>query len=143
MDKLYVCQACGHIEFGGAPESCPTCGAPKHQFKEDANALMSAEKEGQEKHAPQIVVTDDCGLIPGVCRDIHVKVGTVPHPMQADHWIQWIDVYVNKTFAARYSLLPQTMQPAVGVHLTKSQKGTLSVIEHCNKHGSWIAEASL
>ena len=143
MNKLFVCQACGHIEFDSAPEMCPSCGAPKAKFGEDGNALMPAEKEGKEKHVPVIIVTDECGLIPDDCRDIHVKVGSTPHPMLEDHWIQWIDVYVNKVFSARYTMYPKSMQPVVGLHLKAYQKGTLSVIEHCSKHGSWMAEAGI
>ena len=141
--KGFVCQVCGHIEFTSAPDACPVCGSPKDKYKEEANAIIPAEKEGKEKHVPLIVVTDDCGLIPGVCRDIHVKVGSTPHPMEDAHWIHWIDVYINKVFTARYMLYPQSMLPAVGLHVKKEKTGTLTVVEHCNKHGSWMAEADI
>ena len=143
MGKLFVCKMCGHIEFDAAPERCPACGAPKSAFREDAGALMPAEKEGKEKHVPELVVTTSCGLIPDLCRDIHVKVGSTPHPMMEDHWIQWIDTYVDRKFAGRFMLYPESLQPAVGLHLKSDAKGTLTVIEHCNKHGSWSAEAAL
>ena len=142
MLSLHVCQICGHVEFGAAPEACPVCFSPKEKYQGDPQAVNTAEKEGKEKHIPQIIVTDDCGLIPDVCRDVHVKVGSVPHPMTDDHYIQWIDAYVNKKFLARYMLTPG-VQPAVGLHLKKEQTGTLTVIESCNKHGRWIAEAPL
>ena len=141
--KGFVCQKCGHVEFNSAPVSCPNCGSPKDMYTQNDMAVIPAEKEGKEKHVPQILVTDACGLIPDDCRDIHIKVGSTTHPMEDDHWIQWIDVYVNKVFAARYMLYPRSMQPAVGIHLKKDQKGTLTVVEHCNKHGSWMAEANL
>jgi superoxide reductase len=143
MGKYYVCQICGHIEFGSAPASCPVCHSPQNQFKEDADALMPSEKEGKEKHIPQIIVSKECGLIPDACQDVHVKIGSVPHPMQEDHWIQWIDIYVNKVYSARYQLLPANLQAAVSLHLKSSVSGTLTTIEHCNKHGSWMAEAAL
>ena len=143
MSKMFVCKICGHIEFDDAPDRCPVCGAPKNQFQEDSNALMPSEKEGKEKHVPVIIVTDACGLIPEECRDIHVKVGSVPHPMADDHWIMWIDVYVNNTYSARYYMSPQNMQPAVGLHLKTGKTGTISVIGHCNKHGSWKSDAAI
>jgi superoxide reductase len=143
MEKYYVCQVCGHIEFGSAPAHCPVCFAPTEKFKEDGAAIMPAEKEGKEKHVPQLIVTNECGLIPDACRDVHIKVGSVPHPMQEDHWIQWVDIYVNKRFTARYQLTPENLQAAVGVHLKNSVTGTLTAIEHCNKHGNWMAEAGL
>ncbi|RPJ03808.1 MAG: hypothetical protein EHM28_14605 [Spirochaetaceae bacterium] len=142
MERFYVCNVCGHVEFGQAPQNCPVCFAPKEKFSEDTAALMPAEKEGKEKHVPQIVVTDDCGLIPDLCRDIHIKIGSTLHPMAEDHWITWIDIYVNRVFASRYMLRP-LMQPAVSIHVKKENTGTLTVIEHCNKHGRWMAEAKI
>jgi superoxide reductase len=143
MDKLYVCNKCGYIAFGNAPDECPVCDAPKTAFLEKPDAIRPSEKEGKEKHVPVITVTESCGLIPGECRDVHIQVGSVPHPMQEDHWIMSVDVYVNRIFSARYMMAPQSLQAAVGIHMKKDQTGTLTVIEHCNKHGNWMAEAQL
>lgn len=30
--EYYVCEVCGHIEIGAAPEKCPVCGVPKEKF---------------------------------------------------------------------------------------------------------------
>lgn len=30
--KYYVCQVCGNLEIGEAPENCPICNAPKSSF---------------------------------------------------------------------------------------------------------------
>jgi len=142
MDKYFVCQGCGHVEFGAAPEKCPVCISPGEKYAEDAAAVNPAEKEGKEKHVPVILVTKECGLIPNDCSDIHIKIGSTPHPMQDDHWIQWIDVYNNKKYIARHMLTP-SMEPAVSVHIKRSLAGKLQVIESCNKHGRWTAEAEL
>lgn len=143
MENLFVCKICGHIEFKNALQKCPVCGAAKSNFKEDSQAIMPAEKEGKEKHVPVIIGTDSCGLIPNECKDVHIKVGSVPHPMQDDHWIQWIDIYVNKRYQARYMMSAQSLRAAVGVHLKKDQSGTLQAVEHCNKHGNWMAEINI
>jgi superoxide reductase len=142
MEKLFVCPVCGHVEFGTAPAACPVCSSAREKFAPDAAAIMSAEKEGKEKHVPVITVTNTCGLIPGDCRDIHIKIGSTVHPMAEDHWIMWIDAYVNKAHVARYMLKP-ALQPAVSIHIKTELKGTLTVIENCNKHGRWMAEASI
>lgn len=143
MNTLFLCKVCGHIEFGKAPAKCPVCESDQTTFMEDPNAIHPAEKEGKEKHVPVILVSDSCGLIPGGCKDVHIKVGSVPHPMEAEHWITWIDVYINKVFTARYEMKPEALQAALGVHLKASQHGTFTAIEHCNKHGSWMSEVSL
>lgn len=143
MNSVFICKICGHIEFNQAPEKCPVCGASKSNFSQDPDAINPAEKEGKEKHVPVIVTSDSCGLIPGACKDVHIKVGSTPHPMQADHWIQWIDVYINHTFSARYMMNPESLNAAVGIHIKSGQSGTIQAIEHCNKHGNWMAEAAI
>ena len=32
--SVYVCPICGHTEVGGAPDTCPVCGAKKDRFVE-------------------------------------------------------------------------------------------------------------
>lgn len=31
-EDYFVCQGCGHLHVGEAPEKCPICGAPKEKF---------------------------------------------------------------------------------------------------------------
>jgi superoxide reductase len=139
--KYFVCKHCGYVAFDKAPAQCPVCGSP--QFNEQADAIKDASLEGKEKHVPVITVTKACGLAPDACRDIHVKIGSVVHPMQEDHWITWIDAYVDRVFAARYSMKPQNLQPIISLHLKKEVGGKIQIVENCNKHGRWMAEAAL
>jgi superoxide reductase len=143
MEKMFVCSVCGHIEFGSAPDACPVCWAAKDKFADTPNAAKTAENEGKEKHVPVLVISKQCGLVPGACQDVHIKVGSVPHPMTAEHSIQWIDTYLNKVFVSRYHLTPTSLQAAVGVHFKEDQKGTVRVLEHCNLHGTWMAEGTI
>jgi superoxide reductase len=139
--KNHVCTLCGHVAFGSAPEKCPVCHS--QGFTEQADALKDPSLEGKEKHVPVIVVSNSCGLAPDSCRDVHVKIGSTVHPMAADHSITWIDTYVNRIFASRYQLTPNSLQPIIGLHLKKEAAGTLQIVANCNKHGRWFAEASL
>lgn len=143
MEQMFVCQVCGMVSFGSVPAVCPVCFAPKEKFKEDAQAIHPAEQEGKEKHVPVLTAAMACGLIPNECKDVHVKVGSVVHPMKPEHWIQWIDVYVNNVWQARYQMRPESLEPAVGLHLKSDQKGTLRVVEKCNVHGRWMAEVKI
>lgn len=142
MKKIYVCQICGHIAFNSAPANCPVCNASQNQFKETPDAIQPAQKEGKEKHIPQIIVTKECGLIPDLCRDIHIKMGSIPHPMTDEHYIQWLDVYVNDAFVSRTMFTPQ-MLAAASIHLKADKSGNLTAVILCNIHGYWMAEASL
>jgi superoxide reductase len=143
--KGFVCKVCGYISINGSvPENCPVCGAPKSSFEEKSDAIKAAKDEEKlsEKHTPVITVIKKCDLIPEGCIDIHVKVGSVLHPMLAEHYIVDIDFYLDNEFIARAKLTPERLNPAIALHL-KISNGKLSVIEHCNIHGSWIAEQNL
>lgn len=139
--KTFICETCGHVEFNQAPGKCLVCRSTV--FVEKADALKDPATEGKEKHVPVIVVTEECGLSPDSCRDIHVKVGSTVHPMASDHFIAWMDAYVNHQFISRLWLSPDTMQPIWGIHLKKEAKGTMTIVENCNKHGRWMAEAKI
>jgi len=144
----FECKVCGHIEFGGAPEQCLVCGSPATAFTENPDAIKKPENpdelsEGDRKHIPQIVVVKECGLIPdGSCTDVHVRVGEIEHVMQAEHYIRYIDYYLDLKFVSRVWLSPDVCHPAAGLHLNASS-GTVTAIENCNVHGNWMAEAAL
>lgn len=143
--KGLVCKVCGYIAINNsAPDKCPVCGAPKTAFLENANAIKTASDEinMSEKHTPVIIIERKCGLIPDGCHDVHAKVGKVTHPMLKEHFISVIDFYLDNEFLARVHLTPEKLNPAAALHL-KAESGKISVVEHCNLHGAWIAETTL
>jgi superoxide reductase len=138
---LFACQVCGQIEFSLPAKACPVCHSS--DYREETNPVKDSTLEGNEKHVPVIIITSVCGIAPDTCRDIHIKIGSIIHPMTEDHWIKWIDTYVNRRHQARYMMSPQSMQPIISLHLKKEAVGTVTVVECCNKHGRWMAETSL
>ena len=77
--EIYKCPICGNIvevlHTGGGELVC--CGQPMKLMKE--NTADAAK----EKHVPVIEKT---------ANGIKVKVGSVPHPMEEKHYIEWIQV---------------------------------------------------
>ncbi|MBN1696117.1 MAG: hypothetical protein JW881_01275 [Spirochaetales bacterium] len=142
MENLFICKTCGHISFGGAPDACPVCKTPGSGFTQKNEAIAPPDKEGHEKHLPVLAVSNTCGLLDG-CKDINIKIGETTHPMKKEHWINWIDVYVNGNFASRYIMYPDNLMPALGVHFKDDVSGTVTVIEYCNVHGYWKSETTL
>jgi len=143
--KGYACKICGFISINGsAPDKCPVCGAPKTAFveKQDAIKLPEDDKSLKEKHTPVIAVERKCGLIPDGCTDVHAKVGSITHPMLAEHYIMHLDFYIDGEFISRIHLTPGKLNPAGALHL-KVSSGKLSVVEFCNLHGAWINEENL
>ena len=145
--KGLVCKVCGHVSLDGKTDVCPVCHA-KNAFeeKEDAYKMPDfvAEKgESEKKHIPAFTVVDKCGLIPGTgCVDVHVKIGEILHPMTPEHYITFIDFYLDKKFIAHVSLTPD-INPASVVHLKGGTKGKVQAIENCNVHGRWFNEVEI
>lgn len=118
--QVYKCSVCGNIVevlyAGGGQLVC--CGQPMELLVEKTQDV------GQEKHVP--IVEESAG-------GIKVKVGTVPHPMEESHFIQWIEV-VCKNGSIKKFLNPG-QQPEEEFPVKKEE--VLFVREYCNLHGLW------
>ncbi len=95
------------------------CGKPMELLKPKAPA-----QEGKEKHVPVLSM----GKI-----GAKVSVGSVPHPMLPEHYIQWIEI-INGDYVNRKYLAPG--QKPEAEFYVPMQKG-LIVREYCNLHGLW------
>ena len=120
-NQVYRCSVCGNItqvRHAGRP-ALVCCGKPMTLLVE------KTKDEGLEKHVP-VVETVDGG--------IKVKVGSVPRPMVANHYIEWIEVLVDGDSHCKF-LKPGARPEAV---FALDAKG-VTVREYCNLHGLWRA----
>jgi len=147
--KAPVCGVCGFIAIDGTtPGACPVCGAPSSAFSPVEDAILSpveaaAPTDAEKKHTPEIHAVDQCSLIPGECRDVHVRVGTgILHPMEEEHYIGRLDFYLDGAFLARVHLTSK-VNPGGGLHLKADTAGRLAVVSWCNKHGAWMNTVEL
>jgi len=143
--KVFICGVCGHLEFGEAPDNCPVCHVTKENFTRNDKVFEEAaekSKEGAVKHIPAITIKKECGMVPeNCCTDILVRIGETLHPMEAAHSIQFIDCYLDDSYVARVSLTPAA-NPAVIFHV-KEGGSRVRIVEFCNLHGHWQAEADI
>ena len=141
--SIYICQKCGHIEFNTEPQNCPVCWST--QFSQGDSIFeesMEKSKEGAVKHIPEVKISKECGLIPEEsCTDILVRIGKTLHPMLENHFIQFIDCYLDNKYVSRIFLTPD-MNPSVVFHL-KSKGSKITIVENCNIHGYWKTEVDL
>ena len=87
-----------------------------------------------EKHVPVIEKTDD---------GIMVKVGEVDHPMEEEHYIEWIEVELKGGELIRKWLNPGD-EPRMYVCECDNEKCNCEVVkarEYCNLHGLWSKES--
>jgi superoxide reductase len=119
--QIYKCEVCGNIvevlHTGAGQLVC--CGQPMKLFTE--NTVDAAK----EKHIPVIEKT---------AAGIKVKVGSVAHPMEDKHYIEWIELIADGR-AYRQFLKPG--EPPEATFEIKAEKVTAR--EYCNLHGLWKA----
>jgi len=119
--EIYKCEMCGNIVevFHPGAGELVCCGAPMILQKENT---VDASKE---KHVP--VIERGAGTIT-------VKVGSVPHPMESTHYIEWIELIADgKVYRAQ-------LQPGQAPEAIFPVSATdIKVREYCNLHGQWSA----
>jgi len=122
--RFYICRHCGNIigmiHSSGVKVKC--CG-------EDMVELVPNTSDGaKEKHVPVVEVSGD---------KVTVKVGSVSHPMEAEHYIMW--VYIQTEQGGQRKNLNPGDKPEATFALADGDK-VVAAFAYCNKHGLWKAE---
>jgi superoxide reductase len=121
--EIYKCTHCGNIaevlHGGGADITC--CGEAMLHVKEGA---VDAAKE---KHVPVIEKIDG---------GYKVTVGSVAHPMEEKHYIEWIEILAD---GKSYTAFLKPGEPAEAVF--KCDAAKIAARAYCNLHGLWKAES--
>ncbi|OGS34681.1 MAG: desulfoferrodoxin [Elusimicrobia bacterium RIFOXYB2_FULL_49_7] len=119
LKQVFKCALCGNIvevvHVGGGTLVC--CGQNMTLLEE--NTVEAAK----EKHVPVVEVSSD---------KVTVKVGSVAHPMNPDHYIEFIEL-LTETGILRQFLKPGDHPVAV----FSGAFGTVSARAYCNLHGLW------
>jgi superoxide reductase len=119
--QVYKCEACGNIVevLHGGEGELVCCGQPMVLVKE--NTVDAAK----EKHVPVIEKAEG---------GYKVKVGSVAHPMEEKHYIEWVELIADGK-AYRQFLRPGQTPEAI----FKIDAASVSAREYCNLHGLWKA----
>ncbi|MBI5140721.1 MAG: desulfoferrodoxin [Nitrospirae bacterium] len=116
---VYKCDLCGHIvevlHEGVGELVC--CGQPMRHMAENT---VDASKE---KHVP---------VVEKVAGGVMVKVGSVAHPMEEKHFIEWIELVADGR-AYRQFLKPGDAPEA----FFAVEASDVYAREYCNLHGLW------
>ncbi len=117
--QVYKCNICGNIvevlHSGVGELVC--CGQPMELLKE------KTEDIGQEKHIP---------VIEKIENGIKVKVGSITHPMEEKHYIEWIEIIADGK-VCRKSLKSGDAPEAI--FEIKAER--IEAREYCTIHGLW------
>jgi len=118
----------------GQAWKCDVCGNIISILHEGADSLVCCNQsmklleeksgeEGSEKHVP-VVERNEEGVL--------VRVGSVEHPMDEDHFIEWIEIFTEKGSSRKFLMpgeQPERMFP-VKAEIVKARA-------YCNVHGLW------
>ena len=119
--KFYRCAHCGKmiavVKETGVPVYC--CGEPMQEV------VPNTVDAAQEKHVPVYEVSGNT---------VHVKVGSVTHPMLQEHYIEWIALQ-TKQGNQRKQLKPGDAPEACFAICDGDE--VEAVYEYCNLHGLW------
>jgi superoxide reductase len=119
--EIYKCEICGNIvevlhEAGGV---LVCCGQPMKLMQENSNDSAS-----QEKHVP--IIVGKSGK--------KVKIGSKKHPMEENHYIEWIEAEGESGEIQKVFLKPGDKPEA------KFKFKVVKAREYCNLHGLWKSQ---
>ncbi len=120
LQEVYKCNVCGNmvevLHTGVGQLVC--CGQPMELLTE-----RTQEDQYKEKHVPVASATG---------AGVKVNVGSVTHPMEEKHYIEWIEVAANDR-VQRKALKPGDAPEAE----FSSVSSPATVRAYCNIHGLW------
>lgn len=121
--QIYRCEVCGNIVQvlieGHGELVC--CGEPMTLLSPKIN-----ENEGLEKHIPVFEQNENGELV--------IRVGSTPHPMIDEHYIQFIETISADRQKVCLKYLKPGMAPEIIIDTTKDN---ITAYEYCNIHGLW------
>lgn len=121
--KFLKCKKCGKMLQVLKNSACGTmcCGEEMQELK--ANTTDAAV----EKHVPVIEKNGNSA---------EVKVGSVAHPMEEKHYIEWIALETKNS--SQLKMLNPGEEPKAVFALTDGDE-ILSAYAYCNLHGLWAS----
>jgi superoxide reductase len=117
--EIFKCEVCGNIVevLHGGKGQLVCCNKPMKLFVE--NTVDAAK----EKHVPVLEKTPS---------GVTVKVGSVAHPMEEKHYIEWIELVVDGKAYRQFLNPGQTPEASFDIKADK-----VAAREYCNLHGLW------
>ena len=108
----------------------------KEAFKKIMHAAdPTSLTEREERHVPVIEAPE--GVAAGQMFPLTVKVGKVPHKLESEHFVQFIDLYADEAFLGRVTFTPIVLMPKATYFLVLEESATLRAVAFCNLHGLW------
>ena len=121
--KFYKCKKCGKVIAMIKKSACPTlcCGEEMVELK------AGTTDAAVEKHVPVVAVNGN---------SVTVSVGSVTHPMEEKHYIEWIALETSQGFQMKN--LSAGQEPKAVFALADGET-VVTAYAYCNLHGLWAS----
>ena len=123
--KFYKCQKCGKVFAMLKGSACPTMCCDQAMVELKAGTTDAAV----EKHVPVITVNND--------NTIDITVGSVIHPMEEKHFIEWIALQTKN--GIQFCQLKPGQEPKAKFALLPGDYEEVA-FAYCNLHGLWASK---
>lgn len=121
IKQVYKCGVCGNVvEVVHASTGTLVCCGEAMELMDEQTA-----DQATEKHVP---------VIENTAEGVKVTVGSIPHPMKEEHFIEWIEIQYNDKVARQY--LQPGNDPSAIFKGVDADDITMAR-EYCNVHGLW------
>ena len=121
--KYFICEICGNmmaeVKASGVAVKC--CGRPMTEI------VPGTVDASREKHVPVYEVQGNT---------VTVRVGSVEHPMQPEHFIEWISI---ETLEGNQRKALKPGAPAVATFALAEGDKLVRAYAYCNLHGLWVS----
>lgn len=119
--EVYKCILCGNIVmvYHGGDGELVCCGQPMKKMTENTTDAA------KEKHVP---------VIEKIQGGYKVKVGSVAHPMEEKHYIEWIEIVADGKSYRQFLTPGQAPEATFMI-----EAASITAREYCNLHGHWKA----
>ncbi len=117
--QVYKCSICGNIVevLHGGKGELVCCGKPMALMTENT---VDASKE---KHIP---------VLEKIEGGVKVKVGSMAHPMEEKHYIEWIEVIADGKNCRQFLKAGEAAEAVFKINASQ-----ISARAYCNLHGLW------
>jgi superoxide reductase len=123
--QIYRCNLCGNmvevLHIGTGKLVC--CGRKMQRLEEKLSDI------GPEKHIP---------LVEKVDNGVKVLVGSIPHPMEENHCIEWLEL-ITDNGVYRKVFRPGD-KPEAEFKLKEGDVSHIRAREYCSVHGLWKSD---
>lgn len=117
--QIYKCEICGNIvQIFHAGVGTLVCCKKSMRLQ-----IAHTDGKGDKKHVPVVEDTKH-GII--------VKIGEIQHPMEEEHYIEWIEVIAGKKIHHKFFEPGDVPELELSINYSEIQAST-----YCNLHSLW------